>query len=108
MRFIKASCYFDADSPEIAGFQIIAQLLSDPTQLYKLYVNEIRDIQPPSVLATVEVEEIGTYLVYILLIKEEIGIIHPDVLWYKTELTEGMCCNTVEPPNNGQLGGLLC
>ena len=72
------------------GFQVIAQQISNSSQVHKLYVE-----QTTHTTATVEVEETGVYQVSILFIRGMMGILDPSG-YYTQQVTVpvselGMC-----------------
>ena len=71
---VSTECTYPSNSLA-TGFLLIVQL-GDPDQVHKLYVNQTRDWQNS---VSVEVEENGTYLVSVIPILEETGIIGSNV-----------------------------
>ena len=77
---ISAECTYPMDSIA-TGFYIIITWSSNVSRIHKLYVNQTL---PGQTSASVEVEESGGYLVSILPIIGETGIIDSDVEYRKT------------------------
>ena len=75
---ISAECKFRSGTMA-TGFQMIAQF-SNSDRVHKLHINQSMDLQTP---VTVEVEESGMYLVTIISITEEAGIVGSGVEYTK-------------------------
>ena len=92
---IMAQCASDTMA---TGFQMIAQL-SD--EVHKLYINQSMDLQTP---VTVEVEESGVYLITIIPITKEAGIVGSGVEYVgevMVETTPTSYLTTVENTSSG-------
>ena len=72
------------------GFQVIAQQISDSSQVHKLYVE-----QTTHTTATVEVEETGVYQVSIFPLREGTGILDSNVEYIEQVTVAEV---TTEPP----------
>ena len=71
---VSTECTYPSNSLA-TGFLMLVQQ-GDPDQVHKLYVNQTRDQQS---LVSVEVKENGTYLVSVIPVFEETGIIGSNV-----------------------------
>ena len=80
--FISAKCIYSSDS--VSGFQMIVQT-SILSQANKLYINQsTADVR--NMIATIEVEKSGVYLVSILPSMKGMGITYDGVEYYRRQV----------------------